>query len=88
MSVGRLRGRLLVHEGEQFDQIGGAQIDVHDRAIEFFRNVVNRRCDDDELLGSGGGVVQIAEAAPHFGGIAQGFVEIFQVEDRGGDAPR
>ena len=73
----------VVEEGGEFDFVGGAEFDEDEAAVEFVGDGADGGGDDGEFLAVEAGGFDVAEAAADGGGVAEGFVEVFEVEDGG-----
>src|SRR5450755_417747 len=76
-------GQFFTQEVDQFHQVGRAKFNEQEAALDLFRDGADGRTDDDELTPVEATFVQIAEATPDLGRIAQGLVKILEVEDGG-----
>ncbi len=76
-------GASLAQKLDQFDQVGRPQFQKHHAALEFLGDEADRRGDDDELLPVEAALVDVAQAAPDLGRLAQRLVKILEVEDGG-----
>ena len=74
-------GPFVVKEGGEFDFVGWAEFDEDEAAFELFGNGADGGGDDNELLAIEAGGFRVAEAAADFGGVAEGLVEILEMED-------
>lgn len=74
---------LLAEEFGHFDEVGRAQLQQDDAAVELLRDEANGGADDDELPAIAAGFVNIAQAPADGGGVAQRIVKVLQVEDGG-----
>ena len=74
---------LLAQERGDFYQVGRAQFEKQQAALEFLRYGTHWRRDDDELAPVAAALVDVPQAAADAGGLAQGLVKVHQVEDGG-----